>query len=392
MAKRKTHINLLLSCPGDIVDELTIVREVIGEYNQSDDDRYIELRHWRSDAVPMSGSPPQDILNSQLVVDADMIVAIFWTRFGSKTERYDSGTEEEISLLLDRNKNVFLYFCDRPVPPSRQNADELKKIAEFRQRFGKEGLYWVYDSLDEFEKHFRRHIFQYFHDSHDNQTARNSVYTAFAHVADSIIGHRYYYDQYCFTLNCAIDEPGRSIAKTITRQFEVWSFGEDRTIEGLVLARHKSNNVVQVPTIRDIIIDIDGEQENGYTVAVEKNKSAMEAQKGFASVTQIALNRPLHISAQVPRRIAVSYTVRVAISNKVHTVCPEAPCKSASFSCQIDTQNGLKTPYKVVASGFGATNVEGFVRPIETDTTLSLAHHNWLLPKDGVVFCLLRIE
>lgn len=389
MAKRKTHLKLLLSCPGDIADELEIVRDVIEEYNQGDDELYIELRHWSSDAVPSSGSPPQDILNSQLVSDADMIVAIFWTRFGTKTERYGSGTEEEISLLLKRNRNVFLYFCDRPVPPSRQDADELHRIAEFRQRFGKEGLYWVYDSLDEFERHFRRHIHQYFHDYTNQQTAASSVYAAFDNVAQSIVDYGYYYDKYFFTMNCAINESQRVINKTISRQFEICAFDGSRALNGFVLVKHKSNNVRLTPTIRDISIDIDGAQETDFTVTVEKNKSAMETKKGFASVTQITLGQPLRIEAHTPRKIAVSYTVQVALSNKVHTACLEAPCQNASFYCQIDVQHDSDMRYKVVASAFGATNLNGFSRPIETGSTLSLTHDNWLLPKDGVVFCLL---
>jgi hypothetical protein len=389
MAKRKTHINLLLSCPADIVDELPIIREAVEEYNQRDGELYIELRHWRSDAVPSSGGSPQSIINSQLVFDADMIVAIFWTRFGTKTVKYGSGTEEEISLLMERNKNVFLYFCDRPVPPSKHDAEESKKIAAFRKRFGKEGLYWVYHSLEEFGKHFRRHLDQYFHDYKEKQAVKSSVHAAFEDAAKCIVDYGYYYDKYCFTMNCIINEPERAIYKAIGRQFEIYAFDESRIIEGFVLARHKSNNVLITPAIQDITIDIDGEQETGFTVTVEKNKSAIEAKKGFISVTQIVLDKPLDISPHTPRKIAVSYTVRVAITNKVHTVCLEAPCRNVSFYCQIDAQND---PYKVVASAFGATNLDGFDRPVETDMALSLTHHNWLLPKDGVVFCLLRNE
>lgn len=392
MAKRKTHLHLLLSCPADIVDELSIVKEVIEEYNQGDDELYIELKHWRSDAVPSTGGSPQDIINSQLVVDADMIIAIFWTRFGSRTQKYGSGTEEEISLLLERGKNVFLYFCDRPVHPSKQDADESKKIAEFKKRFGKEGLYWEYETLEEFEKHFRRHMVQYFHGYKDRQSVMDSVHTAFEEVAQYIINYGYYYDKYYFTMNSVINEAERVIDKTINRRIELLSFDENKVIEGFVIARHKSNNVLRTPTIHHVSLDIDDEQESDFTVQVDRNKSAMEAKKGFVSVTQIVLNKPLHINSHTPRKIAVSYTTRVAISNRVHTVCLEAPCRSASFCCQIDAQNDSDNPYKVVASGFGATNLAGYDRPIETDTTLSLTHQNWLLPKDGVVFCLLRNE
>jgi hypothetical protein len=389
MAKWKMHVNLLLSCPGDIADELPIIREIVREFNQSDGGLHIDLKHWQSDAVPSAGGSPQSILNSQLVCDADMIVAIFWTRFGTKTENFGSGTEEEIRLLMERRRNVFLYFSDRPAPPSKQDARESGKIAAFREKFKNQGLYWTYDSLDEFGRQFRRHIFQYFHDRQGGQSAQTSVYAAFEEAAAYIIRHGYYFDNYYFAMNAGIDEKRRVIEKTISRQFELYAFDGQHTLESFVLSRHKSNNVRVTPDIRDIGIDIDHERENDFTVEVSQNKSALAVKRGFISVTQVTLNKPLHISAHSARKIAISYTVQAALSNKVHTVCLDAPCKSASFYCQID---GDGSKYKVAASGFGATNLNGFDCPVETDTVLSMAHHNWLLPRDGVMFCLLRSE
>ena len=40
------------------------------------------------------GGKPQALLNEQFVNKCDAAVAIFWTRFGSPTDEYGSGTEE----------------------------------------------------------------------------------------------------------------------------------------------------------------------------------------------------------------------------------------------------------------------------------------------------------
>ncbi|WP_353622123.1 hypothetical protein [Halocella sp. SP3-1] len=60
--------------------------------------------HWETSAFPESGKRPQALLNKQIVNDSDAAIAIFWTRFGTPTEEYDSGTEEEIEKMLKSDK------------------------------------------------------------------------------------------------------------------------------------------------------------------------------------------------------------------------------------------------------------------------------------------------
>ena len=57
-----------------------------------------------------------------------MVVAVFWSRFGSPTEEYASGTEEEIERMLDSGKPVMLYFIERDVPMSLIDAEQISKI------------------------------------------------------------------------------------------------------------------------------------------------------------------------------------------------------------------------------------------------------------------------
>ena len=60
---------------------------------------------------------------------------MFWTRFGSPTEKYGSGTEEEIEEMIASGKQVFLYFLDKPMPPSEMDSDEYKKVKAFKEKY-----------------------------------------------------------------------------------------------------------------------------------------------------------------------------------------------------------------------------------------------------------------
>lgn len=102
------------------------------------------------------------MLNNQFVNDCDAAVAIFWTRFGSPTDEYESGTEEEIELMLASKKQVFMYFSDVPAAPYSIDDAQYKLIQEFREKYADQGIYSTYSSLAEFKTKFFAHLSQYF--------------------------------------------------------------------------------------------------------------------------------------------------------------------------------------------------------------------------------------
>lgn len=165
MAQNVTLYNLLISCPGDVKDELAIIESAVEEFN----DLYaeplgitIKTRHWGKSSYAQSGGKPQALLNEQLVNKCDAAVAIMWTKFGSPTDDYGSGTEEEIEIMLQSGKQVFMYFSDKPFPPSKMNEDGYKQVQAFREKYKDRGIYFTYSSDEEFKKLFFAHLSMYF--------------------------------------------------------------------------------------------------------------------------------------------------------------------------------------------------------------------------------------
>jgi hypothetical protein len=160
-----TVYDLLISCPGDIKEELVVINDVINGFNQSiglANNIVINIKHWYTNSFPQSGDSPQSILNKQFIDDCDVVVALFWTRFGTPTDEYMSVTEEENEKMIESGKQVFLYFCDKPIAPSDMNYEQHKKVIDFREKYKERGLYCTYNSIDEFRKHLTNHISLYF--------------------------------------------------------------------------------------------------------------------------------------------------------------------------------------------------------------------------------------
>lgn len=165
MAQNVTLYNLLISCPGDVKNEVKLIEDAISEFNElyaEPLDITIQVRHWSKSSYAQSGGKPQALLNEQFVKKCDAAVAIFWTRFGSPTDEYDSGTEEEIEIMLQSGKQVFMYFSDKPISPSQMSDESYKKIQAFREKYKDRGIYSTYSTDEEFRKQFFAHLSMYF--------------------------------------------------------------------------------------------------------------------------------------------------------------------------------------------------------------------------------------
>ncbi len=157
--------NILISCPGDIIEERKIIDEAITRFNTLFSDTLsiaLRSKDWTKNSFPESGDKPQALLNKQLVNDCDAAVAIMWGRFGTPTDKYGSGTEEEIELMLSQGKQVFMYFSDAPISPSKIVNDQYKRVTDFREKYKDRGIYSVFASAEEFRKIFFAHLSEYF--------------------------------------------------------------------------------------------------------------------------------------------------------------------------------------------------------------------------------------
>lgn len=175
MPSSATVYNVLYSCPGDVVFLKDIIQDVINKFNETignENGIFLMLKHWQDSSYPRTGKSGQETINSEVINDCDMAIAIFWTQFGHPTEKYGSGTEEEIMKMLKSKKQVFLYFYDKPINPSELLKDATKqkeyaKILNLKKEFEekKYGLHGgIFSSEDAFRETLLVHLQKYFID------------------------------------------------------------------------------------------------------------------------------------------------------------------------------------------------------------------------------------
>lgn len=165
MPQTITLYRVFLAAPSDVTEELFVVEEVVRDWNLQHGQQLgarVELVNWRTHTRPATGRRPQALVNKQAFDACDLVVAVFWSRFGTPTGRAASGTEEEIRRGIKQKKPVLVYFSDRPAPG--QKPVEHSRIEKFKRRFGQKALFGSYNIVSAFEAALRNHFAAVMHE------------------------------------------------------------------------------------------------------------------------------------------------------------------------------------------------------------------------------------
>lgn len=103
---------------------------------------------WETHAMPETGVRPQGAINRQIVDTSDLLVGMFWTKYGTDTGAAPSGTVEEIERFVGSNKPAMLYFSRIPIDPSKIDQQQHALLRQFQEETRQKALTGAFTSLD----------------------------------------------------------------------------------------------------------------------------------------------------------------------------------------------------------------------------------------------------
>jgi hypothetical protein len=153
-------IEVFIASPSDVKREREILVALLNDWNIINSRiRKITLKplKWETDAYSsMNFQRGQENINQQLLTKADILIGIFWTRIGTPTGEYLSGTIEEIEKHKNLGKPVMLFFSNLPIDSKNIIQKQYQLLKKNKNKYLKEGLIFEYDSLDDFKEIFNR--------------------------------------------------------------------------------------------------------------------------------------------------------------------------------------------------------------------------------------------
>jgi len=156
-----TPLKLALCGPSDVSKEIFIAKEAVHKWNQLHSEArglWIKPQHWTTDVHPDLADRAQAVPNRQIIDKSKIIIAVFWSRFGTPTGAADSGTQEEILRAAALGRKVMVYFSDIEPKPANADARQMELLWEFRQTLRSRGICFTFQSRDKFRRLLEDHL------------------------------------------------------------------------------------------------------------------------------------------------------------------------------------------------------------------------------------------
>lgn len=171
--KQVSLLKVVVASPGDVKPERDCLAVVADELNRGVGDLlgvHLDVVRWETDAFPgFHGDGSQAQIDRALKVpESELLIGIFWKRFGTPVPGAASGTEHEIrgayrSWQQTGRPQIMVYFNTRKpaeLPPEEEAQWAAVRAFQADPMF-QQGLWWSFADTAEFERLARRHLTQY---------------------------------------------------------------------------------------------------------------------------------------------------------------------------------------------------------------------------------------
>ncbi len=161
---------MFVASPSDVAEERKAIDPIVAEINQTIARRLkivLDVVMWETDTYPgISPGGPQAVIEEQIDLEnTDLVIGIFWRRFGTDTGFGNSGSSHEIKRAcelsaLRKKPHVMVYFCEKPsIVRTLDEADQQRKLFEFKEQLQRMGmLIWQFENLQQFVDIVRKHL------------------------------------------------------------------------------------------------------------------------------------------------------------------------------------------------------------------------------------------
>lgn len=173
--ERRRVVKIIVVSPGDVRPERETLEKVAGNLNNLLAPYlglYLEIFRWETDSYPgFHVDGPQGLIDELMQIEkSDIVVGMFWKRFGTPTKDGTTGTEHELKNAYKawkasggKRPHIMLYFKTEPYSPAGlKEVEQHAKVLAFKESFHQdEGLSWDFKTQAEFEDLIRDHLTQF---------------------------------------------------------------------------------------------------------------------------------------------------------------------------------------------------------------------------------------
>jgi len=172
--ERTQLLKLVVASPGDVPAEREAMKEIVADLNKiiiPQFDLELRLLRWETDTWPaFHPEGPQGQVDEALQIDdCDIMVGIFWKKFGTPVKDARSGTEHELNRAYTawkkghhKRPQIMVYFKNEKYTcKNRAEKKQMAQVKDYQKQVSKKGLWWGYKDATEFKWLVRDHLLMY---------------------------------------------------------------------------------------------------------------------------------------------------------------------------------------------------------------------------------------
>jgi RNA-directed DNA polymerase len=162
-------VRIIVASPGDVSRERKMVTDSVNEVNKTiarPAGLHLDVWKWETDGAPgFHIDGPQGRVDELMgLANADIVIAIFWRRFGTPVADAGSGTEHELRKAQDAWKQtgkpeIWVYFCTDKYFPTKEDSEDRLKIIALQESLNK--ALWFEYRRTKFTTLIRTHLASY---------------------------------------------------------------------------------------------------------------------------------------------------------------------------------------------------------------------------------------
>jgi hypothetical protein len=172
--ERTQLLKLVVASPGDVPSERKAMETIVADLNKiiiPQFDLELRLLRWETDAWPAfhpEGAQGQ-VDEALQIDDCDIMVGIFWKKFGTPVKDAKSGTEHELKRAYTawkkskyKRPQIMVYFKDEKyVGKNPSEKKQMAQVKDYQKKVSNKGLWWSYKDETEFKWLVRNHLLMY---------------------------------------------------------------------------------------------------------------------------------------------------------------------------------------------------------------------------------------
>ncbi|AQL41631.1 hypothetical protein BV210_02380 [Halorientalis sp. IM1011] len=154
MPTQATVYRILIATPAEVEEETYAATNAVLDWNS------VKGRGKNIHLEPVQYPAHVETDPDDLASEFDLVIGAFWTQTGGIAESGSSILDVVRRLAFNESVPTIVGFSEKEIPPGKLDPEQYGAVEDFREECRSEGLYFTYESIEEYQSQLEQELTQ----------------------------------------------------------------------------------------------------------------------------------------------------------------------------------------------------------------------------------------